>query len=176
MNILSLALSVLVLVGTQAAPVAELPMISHAGQIAARVHPVTRCEEFRFLDPFLVCPTRAQFVEMVKFCAKNKTSKYETYLFDCEDHAREFRVFASRWALKTYSGLPAGVAVGQAIVRIQGQVDGLGDYGDSGQLHAMIVIVLADGRPVLVEPRNSRYIFPLSAVYEGVIEFHSIEF
>lgn len=150
-------------------------MVSHAEQIAGRVHQVTRCGEFRFLDPFLVCPTRAQFVEMATFCAENKTKEYQKNLFDCEDHAREFQVFAARWALKNYSGLPAGVAVGKAIVWIEGIVDGLGDYGKGG-MHAMIVIVLADGRTVLLEPRDSRYIFPLSAVYEGVVEFHSIEF
>lgn len=173
MNFLSLVLSALVIMPRHAPP--ELPMISHAGQIVGRVAQVTRCEEFRFSDPLFVCPTRAQFVEMATFCAKNKTKEYQTSLFDCEDHTREFRVFAARWALKQFSGLPCGIAVGQAVVMIHGQVDGLGDYREGG-LHAMIVVVLADGRTILLEPRNSHYIFPLSAVYEGVVEFHSIEF
>lgn len=174
MKLLSLILSALVLVAS-AAPTPELPSISHAIQIAGRVYEQTRCEEFHFSDPLFVCPTRAQFVEMVTFCAKNRTKEYQTNLFDCDDHAREFKVFAARWALKTYSGLPAGIAVGQATVWIEGQVDGLGNYGTGG-LHAMVVIILADGRPVLLEPRNSKYIFPLSAVYEGVIEFQNIDF
>lgn len=177
--VLALSLSLIGCVTSKRQPAPspkEFAVVSHAGQIVDRVYKETRCEEFRFLDPFLVRPTRIQFAEMVKFCALNRTPGYQINLFDCEDHVREFRVFASRYALKTYAGLPAAIAVGQAIVRIAGQVDGLGDYSDNDGLHAMVVVVLADGRTILLEPRNSRYIFPLAAVYEGCVEFVSIEF
>lgn len=158
-----------------AAPTKEIPTVAPPQSVAAVSHRDTRTENFYFNDPWLVCPTLAQLQDILKFCAKNRTNQYQTNLFDCEDHAREFHVFASRWALKNYSGLPAGLAVGTAIVRIVGNVDGLGDYGPDTLLHAMTVIVLADGRLVLIEPRTSKYIFPLSAVYEGLIEFQSIE-
>lgn len=171
MNILSLSLAIALL----PAPTAEVPTVAHARSVAAVSHRDTRAENFYFKDPWLVCPTFEQFQDILKFCAKNRTKEYQTNLFDCEDFSREFHVFASRWALKKYSGLPAGLAVGTAIVRIVGNVDGLSDYGPSTQLHAMNVIVLADGRLVLIEPRDSKYIFPLSAVYEGVVEFESIE-
>lgn len=175
MNILSLSLAAMFLVASASTPKIETPSIRFPGVVAHLACEATRATCYNFYDPLFVCPTRAQFVEILKFCAKNRTNEYQENLFDCEDHAREFHVFASRWALKNFSGCPAGLACGTTVVSIQGQVDGLGDYGSSPNLHAMIVVLLADGRLVLVEPRTSRWIFPLSAVYEGVIEFHSIE-
>lgn len=176
MNILlSLVLAAAILAAPSATPTVERPAIRFPSSVAGCAFNATRSVDYHFYDPIFVCPTRTQFAEILKFCAKNRTAEYQDNLFDCEDFAREFHVFASRWALKNFSGCPAGLACGTAVVTIQGDVDGLGYYGPTPVLHAMIVILLADGRLVLVEPRNSKWIFPISAVYEGVIDFHSIE-
>lgn len=129
--------------------------------------------DVRAEDSFYVCPTTAQVPELIKFCEKARTKKYVPDAWDCDDLAREYRVNAAKWSVGVWPGVPAALAVGTAIVRLDGVVHELGIPSAKG-LHAMIVLCRADGVWILIEPTTAKWVKAEEAFYEGNVEFLSI--
>lgn len=129
--------------------------------------------DVRAEDARYVCPTTAQIPSLLKFCEKARTKKYLPEGFDCDDIAREYRVNAALWSVGVWPSLPAALAVGTAIVRIDGEIIELGIPPSKG-LHAMIVLRRADGVWILIEPTTAKWVKAEEAFYDGTIEFLSI--
>jgi len=127
------------------------------------------------VDEAYIAPSEVLLPKLLSFCEKNRTKVYRTNTFDCDDIAQEYKLLAQKWVLETYPGVSASLAIGVAFVHIDGQVEGLyPDYSDS--LHAVVVLRLADGRWIAIEPSTGKWIFVDSAIYEGTLEFKILLF
>lgn len=120
--------------------------------------------------------TDRQIDHLLDYVRRNQHRKrYLEEVWDCDEIAREFRVLAADWAVRSFQPPPpAAVAVATLLLKIRGRIDGIGNYG-AGGLHAMVAIRRVDGVWFLVEPAACKRTPLLGPIYEGNVEVHSVE-
>jgi hypothetical protein len=164
-------------------PNQELPDPVNSAEVSIVRHVSSLEERLTFLgtkfmllpDGQFLCPTPALLPSLLTTCEAMRTKIYVSSAFDCDDIAREFHSSASKWLLATFGrNCPAGIALGEAYVRINGPVEGFEDYPPC--LHVINIAMLSDGRLIFIEPTTGHYVDVESAVYEGVIEVQYVLF
>ena len=127
----------------------------------------------RLHDPAYLLPNPSLLSEMMAYCEARRSRIYVPHLFDCEDIARQYQVNAALWAVERFKDAPAGLACGVASGVVHGPIPGLSDYrGSFG--HALVVVCLADGTWMLIEPVTNRAVPLLEPIYEGTFQLNSI--
>lgn len=151
---------------------ADVSLVRHASTILDSLA-ITGCENIIITDPHYMCPTRDFLGSLLTTCESGRTKQYVVSGFDCDDIAREYHVNASKWSVATYGNkCPAGIAMGEAYVKINGPVDFLADYPEC--YHVINILCLADGQWVWIEPVFGTFVNIEAAIYEGLIEVQII--
>lgn len=175
--------ALLLLVAALAASPVEIPKPPPNTSIAipARRLAVELTENTRFrgtarlVDEIYISPHENLLPRLLNFCEKNRTKKYRENVWDCDDIAQEYKLNAEKWVMETWPDISMSLALAVAFVHIEGKVDGLySSYSNS--LHAIVVLRLADGRWIAIEPQTGKWILADSAIYEGTLTFDYLDF
>lgn len=135
-----------------------------------------RPAEMETVDAAYITLTDWQIDSLLAYVRKHQhRGRYLDELWDCDDIAREFRLLASEWTLKNFHPTPpAAPAVASVFLKIEGRLDGIGNYG-AGGLHVMTAVLRTDGTWFLIEPSNCKRTPLLPVIYEGLIEVHHVD-